>query len=535
MVPVIAAIYFIITSFRTSLYENQEGSHVSSIKNKMAVAFVFVAVLPSFSLMLASQNYYNNKLDLLISPDTEEVLKLTNDSFGYNIKRNKNLLLKEMNFFQSLQKKGVINLESRLKNESIITTYKKKKIKLHIFDSIPYKKDDLGKSLYGFYRSHNYKTTPWNRLTVKGDEYLCATLSQSKKRTVVFTMKLPKDNDPLIKKVQQTVKSYYHLVGFRNSLQSSSASFWLAISVIIVVISVIISIILSENIVNPVLEIVHASQRVAHGDFSVKLKRSVDDELTLLYNSFNDMVSDLKLNQDLTFQKQRLEAWRDVARKLVHEIKNPLTPIRLSAERIQRRYIENHENIGTIIQSGTESIKKEVEVLIKLLDEFTLFARLPEMKREDHDIMKVIRSCGELYENHEEITVEIHEGDNIPPFIFDALLMKQAFVNLFKNAVEAMAGKGKISIDVDYNNDTLYIDITDSGHGVPHGYVKKIFEPGFSQNKKGSGLGLAITKKIILEHEGVINYRENISGGASFRIEFPITKEVDKNGNNSHS
>ena len=199
---------------------------------------------------------------------------------------------------------------------------------------------------------------------------------------------------------------------------------------VVILVSVLVSLYLSKNITRPVIELSEATKEFADGNFDISLYRDSEDELGVLFKSFNRMVYELNRNRKIVYQKQRLEAWREMARQVVHEIKNPLTPIQLSAERIRKRYIENHPDIKNIILSGTETIVEEVGVLKNILSEFTEFARLPEMKPVKTDINALIENCVNFFSGHENITFHAEIDKRIPEIYIDKMMMKQTLNNL---------------------------------------------------------------------------------------------------------
>jgi two-component system nitrogen regulation sensor histidine kinase NtrY len=277
-----------------------------------------------------------------------------------------------------------------------------------------------------------------------------------------------------------------------------------------------------------VLELAEAAGHVASGDFHISLRRDAPDELALLYRSFNKMVQQLDDSKKVIYHAQRLEAWMEVARRLVHEIKNPLTPIRLSAERIQNRNREGHPEINNIINTGTETIIEEVKVLTRILDEFSGFARLPEMRGEYLDINPVIKNSVNFFMGHEGITFHLSLDNSIPKLFFDKTLFRQALTNILQNSIDELGNKGNITVTSEYadkKHGIVRLSIKDDGPGIDEENLDKIFDPAFSTKDTGTGLGLAIVEKIILEHNARIFFYSKKGEGAEFVIEFPILEE----------
>jgi two-component system nitrogen regulation sensor histidine kinase NtrY len=236
---------------------------------------------------------------------------------------------------------------------------------------------------------------------------------------------------------------------------------------------------------------------------------------------------------DLTqLQKaQRAEAWREVARRIAHEIKNPLTPIQLSAQRLRKRYLNQFGQNGVIFDECTKTIITQVEELKNLVNEFSSFARMPAANPTPNPLNDIIRETMVLYEEgHKHIRFEFKPDDRIPVFNLDKEQIKRVMVNLLNNAVaavEAVAGKdggGQILIEsqLDPLMNLARIEVSDNGSGVAPEDKPFLFEPYFSTKPGGTGLGLAIANTIISDHHGYIRVRDNLPRGSRFIIELPI-------------
>ncbi|MFH2012154.1 MAG: ATP-binding protein [Pseudomonadota bacterium] len=230
---------------------------------------------------------------------------------------------------------------------------------------------------------------------------------------------------------------------------------------------------------------------------------------------------------DLTqLQKaQRTEAWREVARRIAHEIKNPLTPIKLSAQRLRKRYLNRFSDDGKVFDECTKTIIEQVEDLKGLVNEFSNFARLPSTNLYPNDINKIIKDTLVLYqEAHSNIKFEFIEGKQVPIFDMDKEQIKRAIINLIDNSVDSIEKKGEIVIETFYDDalKVARIEIADTGCGIPQGERSRLFEPYFSTKKSGTGLGLSIVNTIVSDHNGYIRVKENYPKGSRFIIELPV-------------
>ena len=240
--------------------------------------------------------------------------------------------------------------------------------------------------------------------------------------------------------------------------------------------------------------------------------------------------------EDLTeLQKAvRAAAWREVARRMAHEIKNPLTPVQLSAQRLQKKYGDKLGADGAVFQECTQTIINQVEVLKNLVNEFSRYARLPVTNLTLNDINDVISASIALFqEAHKNIHFTFRGTADMPKLRMDGEQIKRVMVNLLDNAVAAVAGKEGM-IDITISHDLRYrkarVEVADNGCGVPVGYKTKMFEPYFSTKKAGTGLGLAIVSSIIADHHGYISVRDNPQGGTVVAFELPVPEGEQING-----
>jgi len=220
---------------------------------------------------------------------------------------------------------------------------------------------------------------------------------------------------------------------------------------------------------------------------------------------------------------QRLAAWQEVARRIAHEIKNPLTPIQLSAQRLRKRYLASITNDQDIFDQCTGTIIKQVDEIKRLVTEFSDFARMPRINRVKANITDIATDTLVLYrEGHKHIIFTL-EHDDIPPFSFDPVQVKRVLINLLDNAVTVLPEQGAIATEIRLNTKEKLVRLTvrDNGPGMTEEVKLRLFEPYFSTRKSGTGLGLAIAHTIITEHNGTIKVRNNSPAGTEFTVELP--------------
>jgi len=223
---------------------------------------------------------------------------------------------------------------------------------------------------------------------------------------------------------------------------------------------------------------------------------------------------------------QRMAAWREVARRIAHEVKNPLTPIQLSAQRLKKRYGPMvSKGDGKVFEECTDMIINQVEGLRRLVNEFSSFARMPASNPRPENISQIIKEAVGLYqETQKNIKVIFHDASGVPLFRVDREQIKRVMINLLDNAIAAIEGSGEVVVDLFYDkeNETVRIEVSDNGKGIPPYDKMRLFEPYFSTKKHGTGLGLAIVNTIIHDHRGFIDVQDNQPCGTRFIIDLPV-------------
>ncbi|MBD3867111.1 MAG: HAMP domain-containing protein [Acidobacteria bacterium] len=241
----------------------------------------------------------------------------------------------------------------------------------------------------------------------------------------------------------------------------------------------------------------------------------------------------LIMMEDLTDlqRAQRAAAWREVARRIAHEIKNPLTPIMLSAQRLKKKFLAGSPDLGKILPEATDSIEREVAGLKHLVNEFSRFARMPEVVPQPVDVRELVDSVLALYKAVAGVEWVLEAEPDLGTVALDPQQMRRALVNLLDNAVAAVDGRGRITVRIRRADPgVLVLEVEDSGPGIPAEDRAKLFEPYFSTKPSGTGLGLAVVHRVVTEHRGTIKVKDGESGGARFVVEIPVQAEAGGRG-----
>jgi two-component system nitrogen regulation sensor histidine kinase NtrY len=254
--------------------------------------------------------------------------------------------------------------------------------------------------------------------------------------------------------------------------------------------------------------------------------RSVAVQATALRGSRGERLGTLIMVEDLTdlIRAQRAAAWKEVARRIAHEIKNPLTPIQLAAQRMRKKFDAGSQDLDQVVREATGSIEREVSGLKQLVDEFSRFARMPEIAPSSVDLMTIIESVQGLYKGHPGVHWIVDADEDIGTVKVDADQLRRAIINLVENAIAAMPEGGTVTLAAHRaaGNGTLHIEVSDTGPGIPPEDRDKLFVPYFSTKRSGTGLGLAIVHRVVTEHRGTIRVEDNDPHGARFIMELPV-------------
>ena len=286
-------------------------------------------------------------------------------------------------------------------------------------------------------------------------------------------------------------------------------------AVLIVVVAFFVSRILAKGINTPIRSLVAGTEQISSGNLDYQVAVETDDEFAILASAFNRMVSDLKARTEELRRAEKIAAWQDIAQKLAHEIKNPLTPIQLSAQRLQRRYRNNPDDLSELLERCTQTIITEVEGLRRLLDEFSVLAQMPAPELSPVDLRDILDATLALFDEFpDHIDCQIDFPADIPVVSADADHLKRAFLNLINNALEAMSEDGEqkgcltIRAFVLTDQSKVFVQFTDTGPGISLEVRPRLFTPHVSTKRDGMGLGLAIVKKVMTDLGGDIRLED---------------------------
>jgi signal transduction histidine kinase len=289
-----------------------------------------------------------------------------------------------------------------------------------------------------------------------------------------------------------------------------------------VLVSWLLGLLLSRRITRPVQELVEGARHVANGNLSHRLSEEYSAEMGELVQTFNGMVGQLHDSQRRLIRAERVAAWREIARRIAHEIKNPLSPIQVSIETMRKAYRTGHSDFEEIFEESTQAILEEVAALRRTVTEFSDFARLPKPTLEIQRLEPIIERAVALYRSRREgVTFEVTIPDELPAVAVDRELFGQVLSNLLANALQAVAECGHVEVRVDHSGSWLRVRITDDGCGMEPTVLDRVFTPYYTTRRDGTGLGLAIVQRIVEEHEGRIEIESEPGTGTAVSIDLP--------------
>ncbi len=343
---------------------------------------------------------------------------------------------------------------------------------------------------------------------------------------------LDKNISNYLKESEEALNFYYTVEDQRTGIRISFALIYIIIVTLLLFLSITIAIRFSSRFFISINNLISASSEIGKGNLNTKVPEvKADLEMERLNKNFNAMVEKLQTQQEKLVNSERHEAWENVARKLAHEIKNPLTPIQLTIDNLRSKYSDNIDTLNRQkYNSNLQTILKQIKQIETLVNEFSDFARMPKPLLKRNNIVEVVNNNIEILKN---ISKDIKINFNLKNqkslfFMFDNEQISRVFFNLIKNSIESIQEKSSKSTDFDKiidieiieRKDYIGINLSDAGIGFLKNNAKQLIKPYFTTKKKGSGLGLSIVNKIINDHDGSIQFM-NSKIGAKIEIKLP--------------
>ena len=540
LIDVVLLILFFIIIFKKSsniYFEHKNKKLGSETSLKYISFFTLFTFIPSFLIALFSlfifnyglENFFNsqitkavnNSYDVAKSYSDQNNKTLESDVFLMsvglnrasplfysdpnrfkNIARSEKLLRRVDDIFLIDSSGNIIFSDSESVNEFLIPT-----------------EDEFNKALEGatvqIINGVEEKTSAMIKLNTLIDTYLY----------------ISRNVDPEIinylNETEQAVNFYYSIENKQTGIKITFAIIYILVVGLLLFLSTIIAIAFADRLTKPIINLIGASEDISKGILDTKVPEiETDKEFIKLNQNFNSMIDRLKKQQEKLLVSERYSAWESVARKLAHEIKNPLTPIQLSIDRLKDKFSKRISEGQDEFKNYLSTINRQIKDIESLVNEFSSFARMPTPIFKEMNLVDVVERSIDFYKLSTDNKINFKSYKKIVHFKYDEEQLYRVFINLIKNSEDSIKErkekdknfKGKIDIEIEGDNDYIHISIVDNGIGIKD--TSKIMTPYFTTKKNGTGLGLPIVNKIINEHKGEMTIT-SLKTGAKVQILFP--------------
>ncbi len=360
-----------------------------------------------------------------------------------------------------------------------------------------------------------------------------------REETLAVTFAIDRSYEQDLQHAGEVRAVYGQLVAGKEALFTGYLRAFAVLLIGTAVVTIALGFVLARGITKRIARIVVAMRKLTSGDWSVRVPVTGSDEMTELASTFNRMSAELQASRARIAYLQRIEVWQQMAQRLAHEIKNPLTPIQLAVQQCHRKYDGQNPRYQELLNASVEIVEEEVGTLRRLVSNFSRFARLPSVERRDDDLVQFLDDMqarpwtadDELNnESVPSLQIEWSVAGGTMPAAIDRQLLRLALGNLIRNAADAITkgdprqvGKGVVRVSARVERGEAVIAVEDNGPGVADGVRERVFEPYVTTKAHGTGLGLAITMKIVVEHNGTLSVDTSPDlGGARFTITLPL-------------
>jgi nitrogen fixation/metabolism regulation signal transduction histidine kinase len=295
---------------------------------------------------------------------------------------------------------------------------------------------------------------------------------------------------------------------------------------------------ISARVTRPIEELATGARDVAAGHWAARVEVRSRDEIGQLADAFNEMTRQLAEQRERLVQTERVAAWRELARRLAHELKNPLFPLQLTVENLQRAREQTSEQFDEIFFESTATLRAELENLKSIVSRFSDFAKMPPPEFEPVDLNELVRGAIKLFEpqlapvGRPHIAPELYLDENLPHPQADPTLLRRALENLILNSLDAMPAGGMLTVRTAHRTGAVRLEVTDTGAGLTPEECARLFTPYYTTKRHGTGLGLAIVQSVVSDHGGRIEVESAPGAGTTFRIELPMEQKISLAGTN---
>lgn len=506
-VLVYLVLYFVIGFFLLFKVHKIEFN----FSEKLFVSFVLVSIIPIIILGIYTRTYITNKNNASIRNQIISDLSLVNESL-----KDEKISVSKYKSFDSLRRVSKDILDKNFsRTEKNFNFFVKNKLVASTNEEL-FKSDLLDSRVDNdaFYNIIFLKKDFFvKRKDIGGFDFLVG-------------YKPYKDKSNNIAGIISSI-SVYRQQEINEELTETLTFIFGSYFIVIIILLIVVSFI-TQRISKPILELKNATDKLSKGESNIEIKVKSNDELGSLVQSFNKMTRELEKSRDELKRAEREAAWRDIARRVAHEIKNPLTPMKLSIQHMFSIYKNNSkEEFDEVIGKTKNLMVNEIDKLNRIATEFSNFAKMPRRNYEYLDINQIIDDVISLYSLEPKVDFVKSLSKGLPEVYGDKQELNRVFQNLVKNSVQAISENGTIEVKSFLNEGFVYIKVTDNGCGIEPEILSKLCEPNFSTKSQGMGLGLAITKKTLDDMKASISFESRLGEGTTVTIKIPV-KEKSK-------
>ena len=531
--------FFSIIFLETKNSLKQNLNIRGSVSNRKYILFfslftlipsVLIAIFSLFLFSFALEKYFDKKITTAVNNSYEIAKKYVAEKRNkietdiilvtYDIEKNKKFLKNKKNF------QNFINNQRLLRDLD----------QIHIIDNN--KKIILSSSETGYMPIEDQalkmvlnETRPLKIINAFENKSAAIIKIPNYENTFLYVVKfLDRDISKYLRESEEALNFYYTVDDKSSGIKISFALIYIIIVALLLFLSITIAIRFSSRFFISINNLISASNEIGKGNLDIKVPSlKADKEIELLNKNFNAMINKLKSQQNKLLINERHEAWDSVARKLAHEIKNPLTPIQLTIDNLRTKYVDKIENINKEkYKTNLNIINNQIKQIEKLVNEFSDFARMPKPMFKKNNIISILNNNIKLLSKlNKNINILLKQSQEEINFDCDSEQLGRCFFNLIKNSIESInektkknpVFKGIIEIAINKRKDYINVIILDNGIGFENLNNKDLIKPYYTTKKNGSGLGLSIVNKIISDHNGSIKL-SNINNGAKIEIIF---------------
>jgi len=507
-VLVYLAFYFVIGLFLLFKVHKVE----INFSEKLFISFVLVSIIPIIILGIYTRTYITNKNNASIRNQIISDLSLVNESL-----KDEKISVSKYKSFDSLRKVSKDILDKNFsRTEKNFNFFMKNRLVASTNEEL-FKSDllDMRVDFDAFY----------NIIFLKKDFFV-------KQKDIggfdfLVGYKPYKDKSNNIAGIISSI-SVYRQQEINEELTETLTFIFGSYFIVIIILLLVVSII-TQRISKPILELKIATDKLSKGEGNIEIKLKSNDELGSLVESFNRMTKELEKSKNELKRAEREAAWRDIARRVAHEIKNPLTPMKLAIQHMYSLYKNNtKEEFEEVLGKTKSLIVNEIDKLNRIATEFSNFAKLPRRNYEYLNINNIVDDVISLYSLEPKVDFVKALAINLPDIYGDKQELNRVFQNLIKNSVQAISESGTIEVKSFFNEGFVYVKVIDNGCGIEPDILSKLCEPNFSTKSQGMGLGLAITKKTLDDMKASISFESKLEEGTVVTVKFPVKEQKNE-------